>query len=67
MITDTTPHADVEHVWGTVVSVQTVGTPDPEAVAAFFAELHEIDRIFSPYRPDSEVSRRGLVNPPPEE
>jgi thiamine biosynthesis lipoprotein len=57
MITDTTPHADVEHVWGTVVSVQTVGTPDPEAVAAFFAELHEIDRIFSPYRPDSEVSR----------
>jgi thiamine biosynthesis lipoprotein len=57
MITDTTPHADVEHVWGTVVSVQTVGTPDPEAVAAFYAELHEIDRIFSPYRPDSEVSR----------
>ena len=57
MITDTTPHADVEHVWGTVVSVQTVGTPDPEAVAAFFADLHEIDRIFSPYRPDSEVSR----------
>ena len=47
----------VEHVWGTVVSVQTVGTPQPDAVGAFFAELHEIDRIFSPYRPDSEVSR----------
>jgi FAD:protein FMN transferase len=51
------PHAAVEHVWGTVVSVQTVGTPQPDALAAFFAELHEIDRIFSPYRPESEVSR----------
>jgi FAD:protein FMN transferase len=57
VITDATLHADVEHVWGTVVSVHTVGTPHPEAVAAFFAELHEVDRIFSPYRPESEVSR----------
>lgn len=52
-------HAAVEEVWGTVISVHTIGTPHPEALAAFFAELHEIDRIFSPFRPDSDVSRIG--------
>jgi thiamine biosynthesis lipoprotein len=31
--------------------------PQPDALAAFFAELHDIDRLFSPYRPDSEISR----------
>jgi thiamine biosynthesis lipoprotein len=51
------PHASVEHVWGTVVSVHTIGTPQPAGMADFFAELHEIDRIFSPFRPDSDVSR----------
>jgi FAD:protein FMN transferase len=51
-------HRRAERVMGTVVSAHL---PDGDAralpAAAAFAWLHEVDRRFSPYRPDSEVSR----------
>jgi thiamine biosynthesis lipoprotein len=52
----------VEDVMGTAVSIHllSAGTHpiDAEAaIAACFAELHDIDRVFSPYRPDSDISR----------
>ena len=54
----------VEHVMGTVVSIH-VRAPLPEAgaVEAACGVLHDIDRRFSLYRPDSELSRlaRGEV------
>jgi thiamine biosynthesis lipoprotein len=34
-------------------------TAADEAVRAVYAELREVDRVFSPYREDSEVSRLG--------
>lgn len=48
----------VEQVMGTVVSV-SVRSPDLDRAALhrLFAYLHEVDRRFSPYKPDSEVSR----------
>jgi thiamine biosynthesis lipoprotein len=47
-----------ERVMGTVVSLALPdgGARSPVADAAF-AWLHEVDRRFSPFRPDSEVSR----------
>lgn len=51
------PH-DVAEIMGTVISVD-VRDPavDPAAIQDVFAWLREVDRRFSPYRPDSEVSR----------
>ncbi|MEY9931600.1 thiamine biosynthesis lipoprotein [Catenulispora sp. GP43] len=50
-----------EAVMGTVVSLTA---PDPgdaavfqAAAAAAFAHLHHVDRVFSPFRPDSPISR----------
>lgn len=55
----------VEHVMGFPVSVRVdEGAAEPEAAAdAVFAWLRQVDARFSPFRPDSEVSRldRGEV------
>lgn len=48
----------VEPVMGTVVSVDLRGAlPRDGALERAVARLHEVDARFSPYRPDSEVSR----------
>lgn len=61
----------VEHVMGTVFSfdVRLDGAADRERVraglAAAVAGLHHVDEVFSPYRPDSQISRlaRGELTP----
>lgn len=47
-----------EHVMGTVVSfdVRDPGAP-PAAIDSAVAYLHDIDRRFSPWKPDSQISR----------
>ena len=50
----------VEHVMSTVVSLDVRGVPGPAVEAAFdrmMAWLHAVDRRFSTYRHDSEISR----------
>src|SRR3954471_20955719 len=50
----------VQSVMGTVVSLDVRGTSAPAREAAFaraMAWLHEVDRRFSTYRDDSEISR----------
>ncbi|WP_206685997.1 FAD:protein FMN transferase [Kribbella qitaiheensis] len=54
----------VEQVMGLPVSVLARGASAGSAAAdaavrAVYAELREVDRVFSPYRDDSEVSRLG--------
>jgi thiamine biosynthesis lipoprotein len=50
----------VEHVMGFPVSLRVDDEGVPEAAAdAAFAWLREVDERFSPFRPDSEVSRYG--------
>lgn len=52
----------VEHVMGTVFSFDVRAEPTDEAVRAVRRAvlwLHEMDRIFSTYRPDSQISRLG--------
>lgn len=49
----------VEHVMGTAVSVTIVDSDDRSVVDELFAWFHEVDRVFSPYRDDSTVSRIG--------
>ncbi|MDQ1531550.1 MAG: FAD:protein transferase [Microbacteriaceae bacterium] len=50
----------VEHVMGTVVSLDLRGPGDHRAaIAAAVAWFHEVDRRFSPFRPDSETCRYG--------
>ncbi len=48
----------VEHIMGTAIGID-VRDPDfdPEVVDNAFGRLRAIDEIFSPYRPDSEISR----------
>ena len=50
----------VEHVMGTTVSID-VREPlvDPAALDDVVAWFHDVDARFSPFRPDSEVSRVG--------
>jgi thiamine biosynthesis lipoprotein len=51
-------HRRAERVMGTVVSlVAPDGGADSSVADQAFAWLHEVDRRFSPFRPDSEVSR----------
>src|SRR3954470_22671329 len=61
MLTATPPrHVHVEHVMGTVVSLDVRDTDAADAQAAFarlMVWLHDVDRRFSTYRPDSEVNR----------
>jgi thiamine biosynthesis lipoprotein len=60
----------VEHVMGTVVSIELADDrPDPELrelIAGVCAWLHEVDARFSTYKDDSEVSRlrRGEISAP---
>jgi FAD:protein FMN transferase len=61
-------HVHVEPVMGTVVSLDLRGAADPLArdVAARVASwLHDVDRRFSTYRPESEICRidRGELDP----
>ncbi|MDH6108054.1 thiamine biosynthesis lipoprotein [Kitasatospora sp. MAP12-44] len=50
-----------DHVMGTVVSLTAPDTTDPApfqaAAAAVFAHLHHDDEVFSPFKPDSPISR----------
>ncbi|MFD4959095.1 FAD:protein FMN transferase [Microbacterium sp. NPDC058389] len=54
-------HVEVAQIMGTAVSVHAVGDPDravfERATAACFDELREADRVFSPYRDDSDILR----------
>jgi FAD:protein FMN transferase len=54
----TTTAGHVEHVMGTVFSFD-VRTPDFDggAFVDVVAFLHDVDKKFSPYRPDSQISR----------
>jgi hypothetical protein len=61
-------HVHVEPVMGTVVSLDVRGAPDRAVQAAFdrvMAWLRDVDRRFSTYRADSEISRldRGELSP----
>ena len=50
----------VEHVMGFPVSLRVDDEDVPESAAdAVFAWLREVDARFSPFKPDSEVSRHG--------
>ena len=57
----------VEHVMGTVVSIELADDQSPEQLRSMIAEvcdwLHEVDRRFSTYKAESEVSRlqRGEI------
>ena len=60
-------HRRAERVMGTVVSLLAPdGGADSAAADRCFAWLHEVDRRFSPFRPDSEVSQlmRGATPDP---
>ncbi|GAA5202321.1 FAD:protein FMN transferase [Microbacterium jejuense] len=52
---------EVAEIMGTAISIHVVGDPDrtafEAAVAACFDELRFVDRVFSPYRDDSDVLR----------
>lgn len=57
----TAPLRHAEHVMGTVFSF-TVRDPGPataDALRRITARLHEVDALFSPYRPESPLSRLG--------
>lgn len=60
----------VEHVWGTAISIIVTGTTTREdpaltALAECSAWFAHVDRVFSTFRADSEVSaaRRGFTGP----
>ncbi|AVL97595.1 MULTISPECIES: FAD:protein FMN transferase [unclassified Microbacterium] len=59
----TTPdiHVHVEHIMGTAISIHIVDPRDDaavrDAVRACVSELRDIDRVFSPYRAESDISR----------
>ncbi|MBB6393083.1 FAD:protein FMN transferase [Microbacterium thalassium] len=53
---------EVRHIMGTAVSIHALTAPGADvdarpAMEACFAELREADRVFSPYREDSDISR----------
>lgn len=61
-------HVHVEHVMGTVVSIDLRNCARKEAVSgtrSVVRWLHEVDALFSTYRPDSAISRivRGELTP----
>jgi FAD:protein FMN transferase len=61
-------HVRAEPVMGTVVSLDVRGTPEEIARAAcarVIEWLHDVDRRFSTYRPDSEISRIDSGELPP--
>lgn len=54
-------HVHVEHIMGTAISIHIVDPRDDaaarHAVQTCVAELCDVDRVFSPYRADSDISR----------
>ena len=54
-------HVHVEHIMGTAISIHIVDPRDDtvarDAVRACVADLRDIDRVFSTYRADSDISR----------
>lgn len=54
-------HVEVADIMGTAIGVHVVGDIDAGAFAAAaracFDELREVDRVFSPYRDDSDILR----------
>lgn len=54
-------HVEVAQIMGTAVSLHVMGDPDRAAVeraaTACFDELREVDRVFSPYRDESDILR----------
>lgn len=58
---DPAVQVSVERIMGTAISIHIVDPQDDaaarDAIASCFAELREIDRVFSPYRSDSDISR----------
>ncbi|WP_210425906.1 hypothetical protein, partial [Salmonella enterica] len=54
-------HVHVEHIMGTAISIHIVDPRDDaaarDAVQTCVAELCDVDRVFSPYRADSDISR----------
>lgn len=60
MIADATRQLRVEPVMGTVVTIEVHAPVVPEsALDAAMTWFHDVDRRFSPYRADSEVTRVG--------
>ncbi len=50
----------VEHIMGTAITIDVrEGALDPDDLAAAFDHLRLVDATFSPFRPDSEISRLG--------
>jgi thiamine biosynthesis lipoprotein len=57
-VQDAGRHVRVEALMGTVITVDIRQPAVPaEAVDAAFAWFHEVDAVFSTFRPDSEISR----------
>jgi thiamine biosynthesis lipoprotein len=62
MATEAAPRAAVEQIMGMPISIHVVGRCDhdvDQAVDAVFDELRWVDRTFSTYRDDSDISRLG--------
>lgn len=55
----------VEHVMGTVFSIDVRDDVDPAVLDAVVADLHRVDAVFSTYRPHSAVSRLARGEPGP--
>jgi thiamine biosynthesis lipoprotein len=49
----------VEPVMGTMISIDIADSDDSGLIADLVAWFHHVDAVFSPYKPDSEVSRIG--------
>lgn len=55
---------EVRHIMGTAISIHVLADPRADldargAMEACFADLRDADRVFSPYREDSDISRIG--------
>jgi thiamine biosynthesis lipoprotein len=51
------PTRRVEYVMGTAVSLAATEPVPPEAFDRAFGWLHRVDRVYSTYKPDSQISR----------
>ena len=49
----------VEPVMGTMISMHVVDSDDADVIDELVAWFHHVDAVFSPYKPDSEISRIG--------
>ena len=49
----------VEHVWGTVISLDVRDPVDPRAIDDVFAWFRRVDDLFSTWRDETEISRIG--------